>query len=78
MKKIYVDDIKKKGDKSNPGPGKYESKKTFGDNGQNYSMAGRLATEKLMLEKSKKLPGPGSYESIQTTGKLVNNSSFKN
>ena len=41
-------------------------------------MAGRLAIEKLMLEKSKKLPGPGSYESIQTTGKLVNNSSFKN
>ena len=78
MKKIYVDDIQKKGDKALPGPGKYEHDKTFGAKGLNYSMAARLPTEKQMLEKSAKLPGPGNYEGLYTTGNSVTNSEFKN
>lgn len=41
MKKIYVDDIKSKGDKSLPGPGKYETSKLFGTEsvGTHYSCA---------------------------------------
>ena len=39
MKKLYVDDILKKGDKALPGPGKYEFDKSFGSKGLNYSMA---------------------------------------
>lgn len=78
MKKIYVDDIQKKGDKALPGPGKYEKDKTFGAKGLTYSMASRLPTEKLSLEKSGKLPGPGNYNSINVTGNDVNNSAFRN
>ena len=29
MKKVFIDDIEKKGDKTNPGPGKYEEKRNF-------------------------------------------------
>jgi len=68
MKKMYVDDIQKKGDTALPGPGKYEFDKTFGAKGLNYSMASKLPTEKHMLDKSKKLPGPGNYEAINVTG----------
>lgn len=32
MKKIYVDEILKKGDKQEPGPGKYNLKEAFGPN----------------------------------------------
>jgi len=43
MKKMYVDDILKKGDGSMPGPGRYESEKLFGKTkGTHYSMAARL------------------------------------
>ena len=42
MKKIYVDDIKAKGDINNPGPGKYEHVKKTGAEGSNYSFAARL------------------------------------
>jgi len=42
MKKLYVDDILKKGDLSQPGPGRYETSKEFGKKGLNYSMAARL------------------------------------
>ena len=59
MKKIYVDEIKKKGDTALPGPGKYEKEKSFGNLGLNYSMGARLPTERHMLKKSSKLPGPG-------------------
>ena len=51
MKKIHVDDIKKKGDASSPGAGKYEYTKTFASAGTNnqagtvYSMAANLPTE---------------------------------
>ena len=55
MKKIHVDAIKKAGDKSSPGAGKYEYQKTFASQGNNnkagltYSMAANLPTEKLAL-----------------------------
>jgi hypothetical protein len=78
MKKIYVDEIAKKGDVSLPGPGKYEKEKSFGALGVTYSMAARLPTEKQMLQKSAKLPGPGNYETIHVTGNIVSNSSYKN
>ena len=42
MKKIYVDDIKAKGDHSLPGPGKYEHVIKTGAEGSNYSFAARL------------------------------------
>ena len=42
MKKIYVDDIKNKGDHSLPGPGKYEHVVKTGAEGSNYSFAARL------------------------------------
>ena len=51
MKKIHVDHIKKLGDTSSPGAGKYEYKATFGSKGTNnqaglnYSMAANLPTE---------------------------------
>lgn len=39
MKKIFVDDIKKKGDMSQPGPGRYDAEHKFGKNAPTYSMA---------------------------------------
>jgi hypothetical protein len=59
MKKIYIDEIKVRCEKS-PGPGKYEKKTAIGE-GVYFSMAARLPTEKQQLEKSSKLPGPGQY-----------------
>lgn len=63
MKKLFVDEIKKKGDMNLPGPGKYENDidKRFGKTGVNYSIAKRLYMDNLFLDKSKKLPGPGFY-----------------
>lgn len=78
MKKIYVDDIQKKGDKALPGPGKYEKDKTFGAKGLTYSMAARFPNEKLSLEKSSKLPGPGNYPSANMIGADGANSAYKN
>ena len=52
MKKIHVDDIKKKGDKSSPGAGKYESENLFASKGNNnragltYSMGATLPNDK--------------------------------
>ena len=45
MKKIFIDDIKKKGDQNSPGPGRYNYEKKFGGEGLNYSMAARLPTD---------------------------------
>jgi hypothetical protein len=83
MKKIHVDDIKKKGDKSSPGAGKYEYPSTFGSQGNNhkagltYSMAATLPTEKQALGRSKKLPGPGQYNYMKVTGEKLINSNFQ-
>ena len=46
MKKLYVDHIKKEGDKSLPGPGRYEHSEHFGKKGLSYIMGARLPTEK--------------------------------
>ena len=45
MKKVFIDDIRKKGDHSLPGPGRYDYEKQFGSEGLNYSMAAKLPTE---------------------------------
>lgn len=68
MKKLFIEDIKKKGDVNSPGPGKYASKKLFGNVGRNYSMSKKLDLDKVALEKSKKLPGPGFYSYQAVTG----------
>jgi len=75
MKKLHIDDIKVKGDKS-PGPGKYNYKDTTTE-GVYFSMAARLPTEKQMLEKSAKLPGPGQYAAIEVCGMDQIHSLFK-
>jgi len=59
MKKLYIDNIIKTGDNSNPGPGRYADEKSFGKKGQEYSMRQRSRHDELALSKSKKLPGPG-------------------
>ena len=69
MNKIFVDDIKKRGDLSLPGPGKYETKNKFGKDGLTYTIASKFLIEKLALEKSTKLPGPGSYKHTEVLGK---------
>jgi len=80
MKRIYVDEIKKHGDKALPGPGKYEHKKTFGatpgvgQGGLAYSMASNLETDNQALGRSGKLPGPGSYNALNITGNVLINS----
>ena len=74
MKKMFIDDIKKRGDNSLPGPGRYfksAHEKKFGDDELmilkqfssplKYSMAAKLKEGDQALARSKKLPGPGSY-----------------
>ena len=78
MKKIYVDHINNEGDKSLPGPGKYEADKAFGAKGLSYYMHSRLPTDQQALDRSKKLPGPGSYQQNDLCGKALNNSVFVN
>lgn len=62
MKRLFVEDIKKKGDTNLPGPGRYMPDKNFGAAGLDYSIAKRLGQDDRALDKSKKLPGPGYYE----------------
>ena len=77
MRKIHVDHIKKAGDKSSPGAGKYEYCSTFGSAGNNnkaglqFSMAATLPTEQHALGRSKKLPGPGQYGFMKVTGERL-------
>ena len=90
MKKHFIDDIKKRGDHSLPGPGRYfkvADQKKFGDDEMmvlkqysqplKYSMAAKLKQEEQALGRSKKLPGPGSYEYAQVTGKPLVQSNIK-
>lgn len=82
MKKMFIDDIKKRGDNSLPGPGRYfktANDKKFGDDELmilkqfssplKYSMAAKLKEGDQALARSKKLPGPGSYAHAEVTGK---------
>lgn len=42
MKRLFIEDIKKKGDNNLPGPGRYTAEKNFGSDGLDYSMAKKL------------------------------------
>ena len=42
MKRLFIEDIKKKGDANLPGPGRYMPDKNFGSAGLDYSMAKKL------------------------------------
>ena len=77
MKKMFIDDIQKKGDMNSPGSGRYDIEKRFGSLGLSYSMAQKLKIEEAALLRSKKLPGPGSYIQKDMTGKLLDESNFK-
>jgi len=39
---MFIDDIKKKGDGNNPGPGVYRHEKKFGSQGLSFSCAMKL------------------------------------
>jgi len=62
MKKVGVDEIKKRAEKL-PGVGKYESKPSFGKTGERYSFGANVGKglEKRALYRSGNLPGPGRY-----------------
>ena len=78
MKKLFIDDIKKRGDHSLPGPGRYENLEKFGDQGSKKTMAAKLKTDDQALSRSSKLPGPGSYSFAEVTGKNLNMSHIPN
>ena len=68
MKKSFIDDILKKGDRASPGAGSYEARINF-DTGSRCSIMGsKLKIEEAALGRSKKLPGPGSYEHPSIVG----------
>jgi hypothetical protein len=46
MNKLFVEDIKKHGDKALPGPGKYSPEKDFGSEGIKFGMRAILPTDK--------------------------------
>lgn len=46
MNKLFVEDIKKHGDKALPGPGKYSPEKSFGSEGIKFGMRSLLPTDK--------------------------------
>ena len=77
MKRMFIEDINKKGDGNLPGPGRYTAEKKFGTNGLDYSMAAKLGADERALEKSKKLPGPGYYEHPVITGMNITQSHVK-
>jgi hypothetical protein len=63
MKKIYIDEIMKKGKvETEPGPDRYNLESSFGPKvGERCSMRPKNDPFVLHLEKQKKLPGPGTY-----------------
>ena len=77
MKKMFIDDISKRGSTASPGPGKYRSNRTFGNRGLSFSMARKLEVEKCSLGRSAKLPGPGHYKFIEVVGKDTSMSNYK-
>lgn len=81
MKKIYIDEILKKGKTEvEPGPDKYTLDSSFGPKvGERYSMRPKNDPFVLHLEKQKKLPGPGAYLSnYDMAGKVHLNSRLAN
>ena len=90
MKKMFVDDIRKRGDNSLPGPGRYfkeADQKKFGEDELmtlkqfgsplKYSMGAKLKEGDQALARSKKLPGPGTYSHAEVTGMPLILSSIK-
>ena len=67
MKKLYVDEILKKGDHKEPGPASYEKPVGFGagapaHGAARYSMRPKDTSFEQHLGKQGKLPGPGAYD----------------
>ena len=62
VKKVFIDEIKSKGDNLKPGPGRYKANQDFNANSRSHVMGARLKITENALDRSKKLPGPGSYE----------------
>lgn len=83
MKKVYVDEILKKGrDCKTPGPDQYTLDAGFAQNprsGSRYSIRPRNDLFVLHLKKQSKLPGPGNYHSSEELiGKSLKNSMMRN
>ena len=60
--KVYCDSNVRH-ERNNPGPGKYEASKRFGNENPKYSLYGRI---KDRIQESSKFPGPGEYKSAGT------------
>lgn len=60
MRTLFIDDIKKHDKKRllPPGPGSYEPRKTFGNEGNFKSFHGRLKYDHVSLKRSSETPGP--------------------
>ena len=71
MKRVYIDEILKKGTHNEPGPGVYNLNSSFGPKrGTQYSLRPRNDPFVYYLQKSRKLPGPGNYlQTIDSVGK---------
>ena len=78
MKKCFIDDIKKKGDSSKPGPGRYERNERFNTGSRSHVMGARMKIEEAAIDRSKTLPGPGSYEHQPVTGEKMKVSNVGN
>lgn len=67
MKKIYIDEILKKGDKHMPGAGSYAPNFSVVKNSPcRFSM--RIKHADLTLKRQKAIPGPGTYKDSSLTG----------
>jgi len=78
MKRIYIDEILKKGPEA-PGPGMYNPKPTYKIKDRpHFSLRANDDPFGRYLEKSKKLPGPANYQIPKTLGKLNLSSKLSN
>ena len=80
MKRVYIDEILKKGSENEPGPGVYNLNPSFGPKvGAHFSFRANNDPFVQYLNKSKKLPGPGNYlKTIDTVGRSQLNSKLAN
>lgn len=67
MKTIHIDDINKNNKKRllPPGPGSYEPKKTFGNEGTFKSFHSRLKYDNVALKREAETPGPFQYNKTE-------------
>ena len=63
MQPLHVDKINhmKRKCEQPPGPGVYESPRTFGKDGKSFGMGSKLHLDAIELRRSMALPGPGDY-----------------